>query len=386
MYEKIIILHTANYSRKIQDFFCVDTLINNGMDVEFWNCGKITVDEHLCSVQSEGLLVVDIESISDFENKIKSSIKTRCLFMSYISYAFYSYRLYRSLSKFQTDILYAASGCLPIQNRGSVSWNLINSLNKSCIRNYIRNRYYKGLLFSPLFVPLKFVMESCEFAQADYKVSNGTIHIACNSSDYECFQRVDPWVSEGGKPYSVFIDQYIPYHKDLQLFGEEAIAPSDYYDSLNHYFEVFERINACNVIIAAHPSALAYKKRNPYDGRQIVFNKTAELVKGAILVLAHYSTALSYAILGSKPIILLTSDLIENHHKDLSMRINSFKDMIGCDLQNVDHPSAYVGQPIKQALYDSYKYMLLTTRKTESVTNAAVIESIVSGACQRFVR
>lgn len=386
MYEKLVILHTANYSRKIRDFFCVDTLIKKGLDVEFWNCGKITVEEHLSPVFSEGLLMVDIESIADFNNQISKHMDKKCLYLSYISYAFYSYELYRTLSYNNVDILYAVSGCMPIQNVETNRRNILNRIKSGSIRNFVRNRYYNYRLSSSQFVPLKYVMESCDVAQADYKVSDETMHIACNSSDYECFRKASPWASDNNKPYSVFIDQYIPYHNDLKLLGKDLISPSDYYNSLNQYFDEYEQHNLCDVIIAAHPSAVEYKNGNPYNGRQIVYNKTAELVKGAISVLAHCSTAISFAVLDYKPIILLTSDFIENYFKYLSIHIHSFNDMIGCDLQNVDHPSAFVGQQVNRTLYDSYRYKLLTTRQAENISNADVIESIVKGTYMSYVR
>ena len=109
-------------------------------------------------------------------------------------------------------------------------------------------------------------------------------------------------------------------------------------------------------------------------------------MKGAISVLAHCSTAISFAVLDYKPIILLTSDFIENYFKYLSIHIHSFNDMIGCDLQNVDHPSAFVGQQVNRTLYDSYRYKLLTTRQAENISNADVIESIVKGTYMSYVR
>ena len=229
-------------------------------------------------------------------------------------------------------------------------------------------------------------MESCEIARSDYKVSNKTKHIACNSGDYECFIKAHPYVLDDNKLFAVFIDQYIPYHNDLKLFGHIQLSPDDYYKSLNQYFDEFEKRNSCSVIIAAHPSALRYKDLNPYGGRRIEYDKTAELVKGSICVLAQFSTAISFAILDKKPVVLLTSDEIEEKYKILSFYIHSFSDMLGCCLENVNHPASYVWSEYNRTLYDIYKFKLLTTKQSEDTSNAHIIESIFKDKCQRYIR
>ena len=386
MYDKLIILHTANYSRKIRDFFGVDSLIKKGVDIEFWNCGKITVEEHLSPVHSEGLVLLNIESFSDFDSQIKKRLRNKCLYLSYINYAFYSYKLHRILSSNNVELLYSATGFLPMHAMNIKNENLRSRLKVGEVYKIIRNRYYSRKLQSSKLIPLKYVMESCEIARADYKVSNNTQHIACNSGDYEYYMKVRPYVLENNIPYPVFIDQYIPYHKDLKLLRKRQLSPGEYYNSLNNYFDEFEKMNSCNVIIAAHPSALRYQEDNPYGGRRIEYNKTAELVKGAICVLAQSSTAISFAVLDYKPVILLTSDEIEENFKYMSIHIHSFRDMLACGLVNVDHPTSYVWSEYNRTLYDIYKYKLLTNKQSEDTCNADIIESISKGNYQKFIR
>lgn len=386
MYDKLIILHTANYSRKIRDFYGVDTLIKKGFDVEFWNCGRITVEERLSSIKSDGLTLVNINSLSELDNEIKNHLGTKCLFLSYINYAFYSYKLYLTLSSYKVDILYSAAGWMPIQVFEHSIKKRINRLRVQGLFNMIRNRYYFYKLLSHKFTPLKFVMESCGAARADYKISKKTVRIACNSGDYECFMKTDPYELADKTPFAVFIDQYIPYHNDNLLLGKAMINPKDYYDPLNQYFDEFEKINNCKIIIAAHPSAVKYVKENPFNGRIIEYNKSAELVKGAVCVLAQFSTAISFAVLGSKPLILLTSDEIENNREHMRIHIQTFHNMLGCEVQNVNHPSSYVSKDVNKELYETYKYMLLTTKQSENSWNADIIESIAKGTYLKYIK
>lgn len=386
MYQKLIILHTANYSRKIRDFFGVDSLLSKGLDVEYWNCGNITVEEHLSPVFSKGLLIIDITSLSQFDAEIKKRCCYKCLYMSYISYAFFSYRLYRILSINNVDILCASVGCLPVNAASKDIKKRINSWRVAGVHNLLKNKFYKYKLFLPVFKPLSFLLESCDASGSEYKVSKSTVRIACNSGDYENYLKAKCYIKGNGESYAVFIDQYIPYHNDNLLLGRGLMNPHIYYSSLNRYFDEFEKTNSCKVIIAAHPSAVKYIGKNPYDGRQIEYNNTAEMVKGAIGVLAHFSTAISFAVLGYKPIILLTSDEIEENWKHMRIHIQTFSKMLGCDIQNVNHPTGYFFKSVERALYDSYKYKLLTTRQSEKFWNADIIESIAKNSYQIYIR
>ena len=110
--KKCIILHTANYSSKIKNYFCVDELIKNGVDVEFWNVGPITVNEHLAEEFSQGLVVRTINNKQEYVELIKRN--DDALYFLYINYAWYSLYIYRILSKYDRKIVYCTSGCLPL--------------------------------------------------------------------------------------------------------------------------------------------------------------------------------------------------------------------------------------------------------------------------------
>ena len=78
-----------------------------------------------------------------------------------------------------------------------------------------------------------------------------------------------------------------------------------FYGSLNSFFSKVEQHFGCKVVIAAHPSSVY--TNNPFDGRDIIYNKTCELIKDCTAVCMHTSNALSYAILFNKPLALLTN-------------------------------------------------------------------------------
>ena len=71
------------------------------------------------------------------------------------------------------------------------------------------------------------------------------------------------------------------------------------YSKLNNLYELFElQSNKYNkkILIASHPRA-DYSRKNPFLNREIIKNKTIELVDNADIVLAHTSTSISFAVL-----------------------------------------------------------------------------------------
>ena len=110
--------------------------------------------------------------------------------------------------------------------------------------------------------------------------------------------------------YVVYIGQYFPFHSDTQrLEGEKVIqlAPS-FYQSMNKFFERVENELKCEVIIAEHPSAK--HSDNPYNGRQIIYYQTAELIRDSLAVCMHFSNSSSFVILYDKPVALLECEAI----------------------------------------------------------------------------
>ena len=69
-----------------------------------------------------------------------------------------------------------------------------------------------------------------------------------------------------------------------------------------------------NVVIAAHPRAFYHDKNHLFGNRKIIHNSDSyDLVENANLILMHYSMAISFPVLLNKPIIFLTSNLLNSN-------------------------------------------------------------------------
>ncbi len=107
------------------------------------------------------------------------------------------------------------------------------------------------------------------------------------------------------KQYIVFLDQYMGFYPSFPSEIKEKFAVDGYlyYKKLSSFIEKVERLMEKKCLIAAHPHADYKGKEHFFEGREIFYGKTIELVEACSLVLSQASMATSYAILFQKPII-----------------------------------------------------------------------------------
>lgn len=128
-----------------------------------------------------------------------------------------------------------------------------------------------------------------------------------HSFDYDLFLNLRER-AEQHTPYAVFLDQDLVGHSDRLITGTKSFVTAEkYFPSLNDFFSRIEDQLGLPVKIAGQPKS-QYTADHPFSARQVIQNDTARLVQNAQLVLGHYSTAISFAVLWRKPIVLLSTD------------------------------------------------------------------------------
>ena len=137
--------------------------------------------------------------------------------------------------------------------------------------------------------------------------------ISINSFDYSMFIRNthDNKFANRGENLIVYLDTGAPLFKaDFLLSGNKhPLTMKSWYPALVDFFDVIENKTSKKVVIAAHPKHQFSNDMNHYFGnRDIVHNKTQELISQAALVLVTNSTAVSYAVMYSKPVIIIVSN------------------------------------------------------------------------------
>ena len=138
------------------------------------------------------------------------------------------------------------------------------------------------------------------------------------------------------KNYIVFIDQNLPFHPAQFYRGEKPqVTEKKYFPALARAFKYLEQTFEKDIIIATHPRANVTNYQNYFKGRKFLNSDTIDLVKYCDCVLAHTTTAISYAVIYQKPIIFLTSDEIIKSYDDY--RVHSNARILGSEMLNIDH-------------------------------------------------
>jgi hypothetical protein len=208
-------------------------------------------------------------------------------------------------------------------------------------------------------------------ADVDLRTSNV---VPINAIDVELSKRVlhsnRPFVA----PYIVFLDEYLPYHPDFRIFKMETVTPEPYFKAMNDFFNRIETESGLSVVIAAHPKS--DYANNPFGGRTILKNMTHELVRHSEMVIAHVSTAISYAVIFEKPIVLVYDREMGRIFKDLHIPLmESFGKSLNAPVLNLDESA---GLPFDWAVIDreayvDYKYKYLTSPGLETRNSPELI-------------
>ena len=372
-YNRFVILYTSNFCSRINDFFCIDEWVRNGYDVEYWDLSAFTCHEHLADYKVKGLTIRVIKNVSEFSKLVKKYQNNKTLYLTWVNYCWYSAKFYRVLSKNNCEYAFFDNSLIPpISNR-----KIIKAIFSKRILNFIKNGFYKYILKNIDLKAAKYYFQLSESFIGIDKVNKSTIHGWCNSGDFENNRRLERMKDE---KYIVFLDQYIPYHNDNILNGYKRVAPEKYFSSLNRCFDIIEKKYGVPIVIAAHPAATKYKENNPFNGRDLIYNQTSELVKSCEMVLAHFTTALSYVVLNDKNLILLTSDAIKEVRPEIDEFIIRLADLLGIRCVNQDYATEndFTIDELNIDKYNDYKYRYLTNRHSENYSNFENIIKVIN--------
>lgn len=372
-YNKFIFLYISNFCARISDFFGIEEWVLNGYDVEYWDLSAFTCHEHLADYKVKGLTIRIIKDVSEFSSLVKDYQKYKTLYFTWVNYCWYSAGFYRVLSKYNCEYAFFDNSLIP----SASTRKKFKGLFSRRFWGVVKNSYYKYILkIFNLKVANYYFQLSESFVGVD-KTNSTTVHGWCNSGDFENNRKLS--IVKEGK-YIVFLDQYIPYHNDNVLNGFKKADPKKYFASLNRCFDIIEKKYGVPIVIAAHPAATKYKENNPFNGRDLIYNQTSELVKSCEMVLAHFTTALSYVVLNEKNLILLTSDAIKEVRPEIDEFIIRLADLLGIRCVNQDYATEndFTIDELNIDKYNDYKYRYLTNRHSENYSNFENIIKVIN--------
>lgn len=205
-----------------------------------------------------------------------------------------------------------------------------------------------------------------------------------HSFDYERWCTLgEPTLPQPGS-YALFLDEDIVYHSDYDRFGlRPPVSEDAYYPAINRFFDEYQRSTGLPVYVAAHPRARYAERPQLWGNRTLIHGQTPEAVAGASQVFAHFSTAISFAILANRPVTHLVSDeLLQSFMGPQVVGVSRF---LNTRLVNIDRAlpgnvATSVDQ-IDAARYGAYKNLYL---KAEGSVEGPLWEIIADAAEQQM--
>ena len=379
--QKIIFLVGQYFTERDHARFGIELLQENGFEVSVWDLSSFIYPE------TTGLLksifgVIEQENIIRFDS-IKEVLRAigkenhQTFFMSTIYYTLQSMKIFKAIS--QAGCKYGCTGpytkgIFPRSDNMLTYENVLEKiLDKKIIQKMINIVYQ---IYLKISLRLYGINYANYFALAGGRlttavgpiISNNTYIQHIHAADYDSLLKHN--TSNGIKHDNdiiVFIDQNLPNAADALIFTPAAIESKQYYEDLRIFFQQIETVTGDKIVIAAHPKANYKGKEYLFGHREIIhgFNST-ELISKSKLVLMHYSMAISIAVLYRKPILFLTSTMLDkssvavyiyhlaNYFKVLPININDERKQI--ELPAVDNE-----------LYDSYIYNYIKKPGTKDI-------------------
>jgi len=208
--------------------------------------------------------------------------------------------------------------------------------------------------------------------------------VLANSSDFSTTIRLMKNETVTSKS-AIYLDTGFPGFPRDEIIEKtsETVQSEDWYPNLSKFFVGVEKALDVSVSISIHPKHVGRDHQPLFGNRETLGGQTAEVVSRCELVIATNSTAISYAIAFLKPLVLVTSDKIENSRDQYKWSlIQNISIDTGATIFNIDRE--YSEQELREALvidhekYESYKQKYLTSRTDGKPNYQIILEEIIN--------
>tara|TARA_B100000886_G_scaffold205780_1_gene142134 strand:+ start:11152 stop:12261 length:1110 start_codon:yes stop_codon:yes gene_type:complete len=220
-------------------------------------------------------------------------------------------------------------GLIPVQN---TRFHILkNNLNNNEYLKFISNiitRFIYKIFYRFILPKVDLAFTSGTKGKFLSKQSGAKKIIEAHNLDYDNFLNIKKKIHK--KKYAVYIDQDLSNNEDLKNDGVK-------FD--NRKFEkkidiFLNHVNSTTIKIQVAGSNRRNLKKNLFKLNTKYFN-TDRMIAECKFVIGHNSTALQYAILFDKPILLISTKEIENINQ-IYKHMLDFKKITGCQLLSID--------------------------------------------------
>ena len=385
-FHKVIYVRYFPLTEAIYKDLYFDELKKNGIEVIYLDLTDLFYKKSVTSSVFEFEGTRKINSYNQLKKYLKEEDNSNTLFISIMTFEWRVYRLFRLFTKFNLVLGVFARGVFPSNENSANKFNISNifkKINFENIKAFCGNKIIYTAKKYGFIKSYDYIFKAGEFGYygiglgCEIDLKKGKI-VEVNTVDYDQFLLHSDSPTIYSDEYIVFLDQYLPYHPDSNYFNIKTVKPEPYFKEINSFFNKLESLTGKKVIIAAHPKAKNYMEFNPYENRQIFFNQSNNLVKGAFIVLTHASTAICFPVCYKKKIVLLLS----NYLNDRLPHFNSVAQSIvwACDatIFNMDSEELIdLSKQVDLQKYDDFKFKYLTSNKTKNLMSKDIFINFI---------
>lgn len=367
---KIIFIKDTLFTGRDFERFGIDLLRHNGFSVAIWEITPVLHREILDQIDTSARLKdEDFSLFHDMETLLGAiaALDNTTIVHVYIPLTWQSLPIFRALANNQVPTSTTSLGAVPVPKVYETTSRIsrMHGKLKSLFQYSPKRTFFTGinrLLLKHFRLAGVRPLDICVIggtkskAHLQLPAAPTTQFVPAHSFDYDTYLTLRDTASPQAPAYGVFIDQNMPFHPEhLYCNIAQVCTPEDYYPALASFFSIVERECQCRIVIAAHPTADYRGHPEYFDGREVIYGKTAELIRNAAVVLTHGSTALNYALFFKKPLVILTTDALER--SIIQQDIEMIAELLGKKPVNVSKAREFDctgGMAIDKAAYDRY--------------------------------
>lgn len=364
--KQVVYISWMPLSEKVERDWYISHLRERGVPVAYWDVTGLLLGEGKSSGGQDRAYRVTVESYQHLEQLLDATDSASTNFVMIVNYERRFNRLYRMLNRHSCRLFFFEWGNFPIKDRSRASKYAGLLRNPGKFLRVVAGKL-QGVVEARLFPVKPFdVVFAAGHASLEMHPRAGT-RIPVNLCDYDNYMLVR---RKAGRVvterYCVFLDINLAFQSDIKLVGWDYVDPTAYAVSLERFFDMVEERYQVKVVVAAHPKA---EYGETYFGRRALKGVTAELVRDAEFVISHHSTAISYAVLGYKPLLFVYTEEMARIYRDTIVGwMGDFAEYLEQPLFNIDRVSTSgeieLRKPDRKR-YDLYKYSYLTTPESE---------------------
>jgi len=362
MTKNVIYLISSPLAQRDYERFGIEKWLDRGWEVLVFDVTKIVKKDFWNHVDGEKISVnyvtikifeTDKEALSEID-----LIKGNTIFIDILEGSLFEEK-FRGLAKQKGQLIKLFVGVIPSQKQKFIKYLTRNLSRPKILLDLVVRQFYRFKEVEP-----DYVVVGGSKSEQSLKYTKSKI-IRAHNLDYD-FYINDSVTQEKKEPYILFLDEDACYHSDYIALGIKPCGtPSDYFPKINSGLHAIAKKFNLEVIVAAHPRSSLEDK--PYSFEfPVQKNNTYDLVKNASLVIAHGSTAIQFAIILRKPILLVTTNELEagfcsGAYKNFRSELN--KSIINFD-NYTDKQYLSIESSVDDDIYDNYFQKYIKQRNT----------------------